>query len=180
MTQTRTAVRTATATATATAEMTAENVNEAEMTNEATLTGTGFKLPDGKKSVDDLTPAERKGAVAWKQGYGWWIIYPPYKKQNSFFSIRAPKGINTTKNARTAFDTIQKTSGDVPNTLSFDRLGIVKATITRPPASPRMRNRAAINFTRTTKAVSRHNVRNKRVGQYFVSGNMVSRHRIGR
>ena len=189
-TNTETGTKTKTETGTKTEAQPWDQTKTFTRTRTKTGTKTGIKgkggggyLPGSKKSVDDLTPAEKKGAIAWKQGIGWWIIYPPYKSINSFFSIKAPEGISTAPDMKSAFDTIQKTSGKVPEKLSFDRLGIVSATITRPPDNPKMRNRAAISFKVKPNVVNgrqHQNVPNRKIGNYYVAGNMVSRKPIGR
>jgi len=170
--QTQTKVKTAVKTQTQTQTKT-QNVTEAKTPFRPPLYP-GLK----KKKLEELTKEEKEGAIAWKQGFGWWVIVPPfYNEDTAIFTFTVPKGIRTAPNMKSAFSTIQKTNDKVPDRISFDRLGIVRATITRPPRQPGTRT-GAIRFTQTSKANQR--VRNKRIGKYYVAGNMVSRHRIGR
>jgi hypothetical protein len=53
-------------------------------------------LPNpGNKQAGDLTAAEKKGATAWAQGFGWWIVFVRGGKKYAFFhkGEKPPKGI---------------------------------------------------------------------------------------
>jgi hypothetical protein len=181
--QTAEAVKTATATATAVGVRTNVAEAEAELEAEATLTGIKGNLPGGK-TVDNLTKAERVGAVSWKQGIGYWVRYPPYRQQDSLFTMKPPKGITISPDAKSAFDTIQtlKGSGKAPGSIPKFDMGIVDVFV-NAPQSPRRGNRNAIKFRPDSDArqgTQQQNMSNKKVGQYFIAGQMVSRKPIGK
>ncbi len=95
-------------------------------------------LPDkykkGKKSGSiqrELTPADLKGAYAWKQGFGWYIAL---KDGTYRFVRKLPDGISAT--GRTPDETVQRThKGKLPATRPLS-MGIVTAKPERIPDKP--------------------------------------------
>jgi hypothetical protein len=149
-----------------------------------TIKPSGIALPPlPGRTINDLTPAEKRASVTWKQGIGWWVLPPPYTGKAAIFLIKQPEGIKVSPDLKTARATIQKIKGvKVPNEIDFNRLGIVRAVI-RNPSRTAGGNRNAITFSRTgagQPAAPNNNVRNTRVGNYYVAGGAVSRKPIGK
>lgn len=87
-------------------------------------------LPDGTKRP--MTKKELAGAVAWKQGFIYIMIYPPYGKDNIEHSRKPFPGVKTTTGARSAYETIARiTKGKLPATIKRD-MGIMDITISSP------------------------------------------------
>jgi hypothetical protein len=86
-----------------------------------------IRLPDGSKRA--MTPEEMAGAVAWKQGFIYKMLYPPYDNmQNS----RKPfPGIKIVKGVRSAYKTIIRLGGRVPARIAHD-MGIMDVFIITP------------------------------------------------
>lgn len=84
--------------------------------------------------LDNASPAKRKkllkGMVTWKQGFGWWTIYPPYGAKDRFFTRKPIKGIKQVSGAGSAYKTITKLGQYVPRTIKHD-LGIMDIEITK-------------------------------------------------
>jgi len=94
-------------------------------------------LPDG--SGQELTKEERRGAVGWKQGFMYKLIWPPYG-QNNIVNTRKPiKGIKYHTGPQSAYRSITKIGGKIPDTIKRD-MGIMDITITTPKTGkPSMR-----------------------------------------
>lgn len=183
LTPRQTALLTATVVNTATA--TAVNTATMEATAEMDTTTTTGKAPPLKFPLpEEVSPGVfkmPKGTVTWRQGIGWWSIYPPYGAEQRKFTIKKPEGSQIVGDAKGAYDTIQTIKGLPPGKIAPFDMGIVDVEITKPPQSPRAGNRAAIRFTRDTGTRQPSNaIRNRRVGQYYVARGMVSRRPIGR
>jgi hypothetical protein len=105
-------------------------------------------LPDGTRRP--MTPEEMKGAVAWKQGFIYKMVYPPYDNmQNS----REPyPGIKVVKGARSAYETIVRLKGRVPAKLAFD-MGIMDVFIETPR---RGKGKPQLKFKRDVKQETKH------------------------
>ena len=108
------------------------------------------KVEEGGKKPPFIIPDEDKtreqwdeeytvdGAVAWKQGFGWWVIRPPYrgKEDMHFFYGAPPEGVKAVAGgAKSAFESIQAFGGEVPENLVVD-LGIQNITISNPSGVP--------------------------------------------
>ena len=66
-------------------------------------------FPDGKKGkLEELTSEEKRGAIAWKQGIGWWVVLPD---KRNFFSIKKPEGVTITEPTNRPGKTIQAITG---------------------------------------------------------------------
>lgn len=80
---------------------------------------------DGKP----LTEKQVKGAIGWKQGWIYKVIYPPYKQKNVINSKTPIEGIRMTEGARSAYNTLVVIGGKLPHTIKRD-MGIMDITIT--------------------------------------------------
>lgn len=92
-----------------------------------------------------------RGAITWKQGFGWWAIKEPYKSRAdaAFFYKEPPPGAKIVKGgAKSALHSIQALTGKAPEKLELD-LGIMDVIITQPTVAPG--RSGAIRFTRDIK-----------------------------
>lgn len=81
---------------------------------------------------------EFKGAIAWKQGFGWWCVKAPYKNRSdaAFFYKHPPVGAKIVKEGlKSALRSIQTITGIPPEKLRID-LGIMDITIREPGSKP--------------------------------------------
>lgn len=68
--------------------------------------------------------------VAWRQGFGWWVVTPEYvTPRDAFFTRKRPVGVKIAKGPKSAFKTIVALGGKVPRNFQLD-LGIVEAKVT--------------------------------------------------
>lgn len=88
-----------------------------------------INLPDGTRR--HMTREEVAGAVAWKQGFIYIMIYPPYKPQNIEYSRKPFPGIKVVKGARSAYETVVKLGQKIPSRLAYD-MGIMDIEIITP------------------------------------------------
>lgn len=88
-----------------------------------------FPWPGGTSGVDRLGGGV--GAVlAWKQGFGYWVINWPYMtREDAYFTRTKPAGVKLLKGWRSAYKTITTLTGDAPRQLFLD-LGIMDIEIT--------------------------------------------------
>jgi hypothetical protein len=86
-----------------------------------------IKLPDG--SSRPMTPDELKGAVAWKQGFIYIMIYPPYGDDNVAYSRKPFPGVKMVEGARSAYRTVVKLGGTLPPRI-LHNMGIMDVKIT--------------------------------------------------
>lgn len=96
--------------------------------------------PDGSRL---LTPAEIAGSVAWKQGFIYKLIYPPYGKHNIIHSTKPFPGVKVAKGARSAYESIVRIGGKLPRTIKRD-MGVMDIYIYTPKkrkAKPRLKFR---------------------------------------
>lgn len=85
------------------------------------------------EKFEQLTPKEMAGAVAWKQGFMYKLIYPPYGQTNIINSKTPFPGIRIHTGPRSAFETLaQITEGTLPPTISRD-MGIMSIQIIKDP-----------------------------------------------
>jgi len=87
------------------------------------------ELPDGK--IHTMTKKELAGAVGWKQGFIYKMIFPPYGKNNIVNSRKPIPGIKYYDGARSAYKSIVRLGGKLPKTIERD-MGIMDITITTP------------------------------------------------
>jgi len=80
-----------------------------------------------------LTKKELAGAVAWKQGLFFKLIYPPYGLHNIINSRKQFAGVKTVKGIRSAYETIIRIGGKLPATIKRD-MGIMDIKIITPKA----------------------------------------------
>jgi hypothetical protein len=169
------------ATKSATRAMTRTAARTAEQTATQTLTAEG-ELPeiktDGEKPDNVFTPAD--GAVAWKQGIGWWVFTSPYNRpQDRRFLLKKPVGATITADAKSAIGTIQAIGGKAPINTKFD-MGVMDVKITSAPRTPsRDSGRAAIKFTRDAEhSYGGQGTRGHKVGPYHYKDGKMSRNPI--
>lgn len=91
------------------------------------LTG---KLTDEKekgKKEKDINPP-----IAFRQGFIWWVFYPPYKSRKDVKCLRTPpRGATVVKGAGSAYKTIQALGGNADIMFSID-MGIFDVKISKP------------------------------------------------
>lgn len=91
---------------------------------------------------------EKEGAVAWRQGFVWWVIYPPYKSKRDIKCLKQPpKGATVVKGPGSAYKTVQALGGDANIVLEID-LGIFDVQISRPSGAGKT---TAIKYKRDVK-----------------------------
>ena len=95
-----------------------------------------------------LTAEELAGAVAWKQGFIYIMIYPPYDKLH--YSRKPYKGVKIVKGVRSAYDTIVRMGGRIPANLEYD-MGIMDVFIGTPA-----RGKPELKFRRDVKQKTKH------------------------
>jgi len=97
-----------------------------KMTTRIRIPPPEVNLPDGTKHT--LTESELKGAVAWKQGFIYKMIFPPYGA-NQIVNTRQPiAGVRVVEGARSAYETIVRLGGILPATIRRD-MGIMDIEI---------------------------------------------------
>jgi hypothetical protein len=100
-------------------------------------------------------PRDAFGTVTWKQGFGWYARWYPYRQQDSTFVKNQPKGATQIANAHSAYDTIQTLTGMPPSKVPQFDMGIEEVGIKAPPHNPTIQNRASISFQRNSLARGR-------------------------
>jgi hypothetical protein len=100
-------------------------------------------------------PKDAIGTVTWKQGFGWYARWYPYRQQDSTFVKNQPKGATQIANAHSAYDTIQTLTGMPPSKVPQFDMGIEEVGIKAPPHNPTVQNRASISFQRNSLAKGR-------------------------
>jgi hypothetical protein len=81
---------------------------------------------------------EFKGAITWRQGFGWWSIKAPYESQAdvAFFKGEPPPNAQIVKGGpKSAFRSIQTITGKAPEKLRVD-LGIYDVLVRAPKKKP--------------------------------------------
>ena len=108
-----------------------------------------IKLPVLDEEETELTKAQKKGAVGWKQGFIYIYIYPPYGEKQVLYSRTPIKGIRLYKGAKSAYESIIKIGkGKLPAKIQRD-MGIMDITITTKGKKP------TIHFKRDIKQKTR-------------------------
>lgn len=83
--------------------------------------------PETKSRKESGKGRMPKGTVAWKQGFIWIIIKPPYDKTEVVTD--PPKGATVVDGPRSAYETIQELGGKVPKDFQVD-VGVFDVAIT--------------------------------------------------
>jgi hypothetical protein len=172
---TQSATKAATKSASASASRTAARTAEQTATQTLTAGGELPELkPDGEKEDNIFTEAD--GAVAWRQGIGWWVFTSPYNRpQDRRFLLKKPVGATITADAKSAIGTIQAIGGKAPINTKFD-MGVMDVKITSAPRTPsRDSGRAAIKFARDADKSYGGQGTSKRFGPYHYKDGKVSR-----
>jgi len=166
-TLTKTALQTKTATQAKTAARTAAKTATQTLTRAAALripAPPTVTLPDGTEHT--LTEKEFKGAVGWKMGWCYKMIFPPYGKNNIVNSRKPIPGIKYYKGIGSAYKSIVRLGGKLPKTIERD-MGIMDITITTPKSG-----KPQIAFTRdilqrTTRTRGKRKPKSKRGGRRY-------------
>lgn len=106
-----------------------------------------------------LSPKQKEGSVAWKQGFMYKLIYPPYGEENIINSRTPFPGIHTHTGVKSAFETLIKIAeGALPPTIGRD-MGIMRIEIsTTRSGEPQMRfteKRALVVSAKSRKKAER-------------------------
>ena len=102
---------------------------------------------DGKP----LTEKQVKGAIGWKQGWIYKVVYPPYSQKNVINSKTPIEGIRMTEGVRSAYSTLVRLGGKLPHTIKRD-MGIMDIIIlTSSNREPTMRVTRDIRIIRHKK-----------------------------
>ena len=147
-TATATAVKTVTATLTASKEATKPITRTLTRTAERTATPSQtatppippLVLPDGK--ILKLTRKEYEGIVAWKQGFIYWLKYPPYDDAHTIHSRKPIAGVKYYDGIGSVVASIIQKHGDLPKEIAFN-MGVQDVRI-----MPTGTNKPNIQFTR--------------------------------
>ncbi len=111
------------------------------------------------EELEELTTKERKAAISWKQGLGWWTILPDGR---NFFTLKPPKGVKIVKGRPAR--TIQKVRGTkTPHIVTAD-LGNRDIRITFPSKGIK----GKIDFASDPKLQTRQMVQLGRSGERSV------------
>lgn len=93
---------------------------------------------DKDKKERELTEKEAKGAVGWKQGFIYILIYPPYGNKNIVYSRSPIKGIKYHTGIKSAYKSIVALGGKLPPKIQR-QLGIMDIKITtKKGAKPKL------------------------------------------
>jgi hypothetical protein len=145
-------------------------------------------LPSRDQEKEEERRATFKGAITWRQGFGWWALKAPYStKDDVAFFMRPPQGARVVKGPESAYRTIQTLTGKPPARLVLD-MGIMDVTIQKPTRTAG--KRGSITFRpdkgqRSTGNISlRTNLVSTKRGQVFhtrIPGDtLLSRRPLGR
>lgn len=113
-------------------------------------------LPKKKKIKKELKKKPKRYPIAWKQGFGFWVIFPPYKrKSDAKFMLKPPRGAKVARGIGSAYRTIQSLGGDANIILTLD-MGIMDVKIIRP--SKKAGRKGTIRFTRDVKRKTKSDI----------------------
>jgi hypothetical protein len=95
-----------------------------------------LSLPDGKPSIE-LTEAQHKGIVAWKQGIMYILKYPPYATKQTIYTRTPVDSVPYLTGSRSAYESIISKGGKLPKRIEMD-MGFQDVVIktTSPLAKP--------------------------------------------
>lgn len=128
-------------------------------------------LPNG--ATRPMTKKELAGAVAWKQGFIYKMIYPPYGKWNIENRLRPFPGVRTVTGVRSAYETIVRIGGKLPPTIKRD-MGIMDITVTTIAGKkPELRFRRDI-LQQTTFTRGKAIKRSKRAVRHYAPMPMIT------
>ncbi len=105
-----------------------------------------INLKEGKVT---LTAAQVAGSVGWKQGIMYWLLYPPYKKQNYIATRKPIKGIPYTEGIGSAYRSLIRIGGVLPKEILRD-MGIMDIRITTTGKKPTMKFKRDVGQKTTT------------------------------
>lgn len=88
-------------------------------------------IPTPEEGARLLTTEELKGAVGWKQGFIYKMIFPPYGQNNIVNSRKPIAGIKYYEGAESAYRSIIRIGGKLPRTIRRD-MGIMDISIITP------------------------------------------------
>lgn len=89
-------------------------------------------LPPGAATrFEDLTEEQKAGSIAWKQGWCYHLIYPPYGEKEILHSSKPFPGVRIHKGEGSAYKSPVREKGTVPHTVERD-MGIVDIKFTTP------------------------------------------------
>lgn len=94
-------------------------------------------IPDGKGGKRELTPEEKAGSVAWKQGFNYILWYPPYRQNNIVNSHKPFPGVRIVNGLDSAYKTIVRLGGKIPKRISR-RMGFQQITVTTISGKPKL------------------------------------------
>lgn len=84
----------------------------------------------GGKEQKGITESQKKGLVAWKQGFMYVAIYPPYEEPQTLYSRDPIEGVKYYDDVGSAARSLIAKGGKIPEHIYKD-MGIVDITITR-------------------------------------------------
>jgi hypothetical protein len=86
----------------------------------------------GKGKEKEVVAGKGLAPVIWKQGFGWWVIDPPYKaRSDAHFERKPPRGAIIASGIGSAYKTILALGG-APNFLFSLDLGIIRVQVVNP------------------------------------------------
>lgn len=85
----------------------------------------------GIQAFEQLTKEQKLASVAWKQGWCYHLIYPPYGSNNVLHSFKPFPGVKVSSGPESAYKSVAKIRGaELPDVISRD-MGIMDLTFTK-------------------------------------------------
>jgi hypothetical protein len=86
------------------------------------------------------------GAIAWRQGIGFWVFEAPYRDEDLAFhpGKKPPAGVRVVSSSKRAYDTIQLVTGKPPAKPVTIDMGITDIEVSKPGHQP---GKTGIKFT---------------------------------
>jgi hypothetical protein len=100
--------------------------------------GLPIKKKSGQEQFEMLTKEQKLASVAWKQGWIYHLVYPPYGTANVLHSRYSFPGVKEYKGADSAYKTLAKIRGNVlPEKIRWN-MGAVDITFQRGQGKVKM------------------------------------------
>jgi hypothetical protein len=127
---------------------------------------------DGKDEKRELTEEEIRGSVAWKQGWCYKLVYPPYGEKNIINTKDPIPGVKYHEGARSAYLSIVKINGTLPYQILRD-MGIMDVTITTKDGKPRLKFTRDLKQTTKKSGRIRHKAKSKQSETQIVVSRLI-------
>ena len=106
-------------------------------------------------------PLKDYAPFAWRQGFGWWVWYPPFGQEELVFEREAPAGAHVVEGVDSAYKTIQAFGDETFTGTREVDMGIMDLTITSPGAAGK---EGSIKYERDIKqkTTKKHTVKKRK------------------